>query len=134
MAEETKVAPKVADKPVAKPAEKSVGKKSGDNTNLILCWIFAPITSLIWMNSEDVKLQRVAKMTLYFVGIIFALEFVVIPLLATVLGAVTLGIGTLLGCLSPVLGIVHLVVVIMGAVKAGKGEVYEIPVVKDWVK
>ena len=97
---------------------------SANKTNAILAWLFAPITSFIWMNDADEFLKHHAKQSLYwgiasFIAwaILFVLSFVVV-------GA----------CLMPVWGIIDLVVRIMGIVKANQGEKWVVPVIGGMVK
>jgi uncharacterized membrane protein len=112
---------------------KTAAKVEPNNTNQILCWVFAPITGLIWMNDTDEDLKWHAKTTLYFglgsIGI-----YVVIFILSTVLSFITLGCGSILYCLVGVWWIADIVIRIMGAVKASKGERFELPIVKGMVK
>jgi uncharacterized membrane protein len=129
MAEEKKVQ---AGEAKEKTTESVPAKKTEDESTLktykILCWVFNPITSLIWMGHEDGDLKWHAKTTLYF-GLLSIGIYVVF-------GVVTMipFLGLVSCCVLPVWGIVDLVVRILGAIKASKGERFEIPVIKDWVK
>jgi uncharacterized protein len=97
---------------------------SNNKTNAILAWLFAPITSFIWMNDADEFLKHHAKQSLYWGvadivvwGILFVLSFLII-------GA----------CLMPIWAIIDLVVRVMGIVKANNGEKWVVPVIGGMVK
>jgi uncharacterized Tic20 family protein len=113
-------------------AEKSQGA-APNRTNALLCWIFAPITSFIFMNDEDAFTKKCAKHSLYF-GVVSVIIYIALFLLTTVGTVVTFGFGAVCSCLLPVWGIVDLVVRIMGAVKANSGELFEVPVISGMVK
>lgn len=102
-----------------------------NNTNMVLCWIFAPITSLIWMNDADEDLKWHAKTTLYW-GLVSIAFYIVMFVLGTILSLFVVGIVCF--CFMGVFSLLDLVVRVMGAIKAGNGERYEVPVVSGWVK
>ena len=104
-----------------------------NRTNALLSWIFAPITSFIFMNDEDAFTKRCAKHSLYF-GVASVLIYIVLTVVVTVGTFVTFGFGSLCSCLIFVWGVVDLVVRIMGAVKANNGELFEVPVISGMVK
>lgn len=106
---------------------------SNSKTNAILAWIFAPITSLIWMNDADDFLKHHAKQSLYW-GVFAVIVYVAGTILVTILAAITFGLGSILGCLIPVFAIFDVVVRIMGAVKANQGEKWVVPVIGKMVK
>lgn len=112
---------------------KSVEKTGPNYTNQILCWVFAPITSLIWMNDADKDLQKHAKVTLYF-GLASVVIYILVFVISTIVSFITFGCGSLLYCLAMIWWILDIVVRIMGAVKASKGELFEIPVISGMVK
>jgi len=101
-------------------------KTSQDNTKTLaaLAWLFAPITSLIWMNEEDEFLRFHAKKSL---------SWGVVSIIGHLIGFVTsfLFIGF---CLWPLWSIADLVVRIYGLVKALNGEKWEPPVFGNLVK
>jgi uncharacterized membrane protein len=100
--------------------------KSGNNTNAILAWLFAPITSLIWMNDEDEYLRWHAKQSLYW-GLASIIVYVGGSIIAFILSFIL--IGFFVWCLISVWMILDIVVRIMGIVKANNGEKWEVPVV-----
>lgn len=104
---------------------------SNSKTNAILAWIFAPITSLIWMNDADEFLKHHAKQSLYW-GIASVIVYVGGNVLAFVLSFVL--IGFLFWCVIGVWVILDIVVRIMGAVKANQGEKWVVPVIGKMVK
>lgn len=113
--------------------EKKAVAASPNRTNALLAWIFAPITSFIFMNDEDEFTKKCAKHSLYF-GVASVVIYVVLIILVTVGSVVTFGLGTVCYCLIFVWGIVDVVVRIMGAVKANNGELFEVPVISGMVK
>ncbi len=106
-------------------AETTKPAGSGDTkTNAILAWIFAPITSAIWMNDTDDFLRHHAKQSLSWgiVSIIghgacFFLTFLIIGV-----------------CLWPLWSLLDIVVRVVGLVKANNGEKWEVPVVGGLIK
>jgi len=107
---------------------------SPNRTNALLAWIFAPITSVIFMNDEDEFTKKCAKHSLYF-GVADVIMWVVLFLGSTFGGIITFGIGTI--CCSILMFVwsaVSLAVRIIGAVKANSGELFKVPVISDMVK
>ena len=109
---------------MAEATTASTASGSNSKTNAILAWIFAPITSLIWMNEKDDFLKYHAKQSLAWgitaiIGhaVCFALSFVIVGM-----------------CLWPIWGLVDLGVRVYGLVKANNGEKWEVPVVGGMVK
>jgi len=114
--------------------EKKVSSAAPNKTNAILAWVFAPITSFIFMNDEDAFTKKVAKHSMYF-GVADFVMWVVLILGSTLGGIITLGIGTICcSILSFIWGAVSLAVRIIGAVKANNGELFEVPVISGMVK
>lgn len=106
------------------------------NSNAMICWLVValfglPIPSFIWMNDEDEDLRWHAKTTLYFALVIIGAY--VITGVVFVVGSMFI-VGACCGILFPVIWLAQVVVGVMGAIKANKGEKFEIPVIKDWVK
>jgi uncharacterized membrane protein len=97
---------------------------SNSKTNAILAWLFAPITSLIWMNDKDEFLKYHAKQSLAW-GITSIIGHTVCFFLSFIF------IGM---CIWPIWSILDLVVRIYGLVKANNGEKWEVPVVGGFVK
>lgn len=111
-------------------AEKAVAA-SPNRTNALLAWIFAPITSFLFMNDEDEFTKKCAKHSLYF-GVADIIIQVVLWGGGTVLSFVVIGV-----CCFPLAGLwglVSLAVRIIGAVKANQGELFEVPVISGMVK
>ena len=112
--------------------EKKAAVTSSPNcTNALLAWIFAPITSFIFMNDEDEFTKKCAKHSLYF-GVAMVVIHVALWILGTV-GAVFI-VGSVCFCVDAVVWVADLAVRIMGAVKANSGELFEVPVLSDMVK
>ncbi len=106
---------------------------SNSKTNAILAWLFAPITSLIWMNDADEFLKHHAKQSLYW-GAFTLIVYVGGFILSTLLAFVTFGLGSLLYCLIFPFSILDIVVRIMGIVKSNNGEKWVVPVIGKMVK
>jgi len=104
---------------------------SENRTNALLCWIFAPITSFIFMNDKDEFTKKVAKHSMYF-GIFDVALQVVLWVLGTILAFVL--VGLLCYVIAGLWWLVSLTVRIMGAVKANKGELFEVPVISGMIK
>ncbi|MBU0975669.1 MAG: DUF4870 domain-containing protein [Patescibacteria group bacterium] len=107
-------------------AEQTATSASPNRTNALLAWIFAPLTSFIFLNDEDAFTKKCAKHSMYF-GIASIVMYIVLSVLATI----SFGI---LSCLVLVWVAVDLIVRIMGAVKANSGELFEVPVISGMVK
>lgn len=99
---------------------------SGGNSkmNAVLAWIFAPITSLIWMNDKDEFLQYHAKQSLSW-----SIVAIIGHVACAVLTVVVIG-----ACLWPFWSLLDLGVRVMGLVKANNGEKWEVPVVGGLIK
>ena len=114
--------------------QKETAAPSPNRTNALLAWIFAPITSFIFMNDADEFTKKCAKHSMYF-GIAMILGHVLMWILSSVLTAVTLGFGALCLWILPTgWFVVDIVGRIMGAVKANNGELFEVPVISGMVK
>lgn len=106
-------------------AETTTPASTGDTkTNAILAWIFAPITSAIWMNDKDDFLRFHAKQSLSW-GIVSLVGHFLCFLSSF------LFIGL---CLWPLWSLVDIVVRVYGLIKANNGEKWEVPVVGGLVK
>ncbi len=100
-------------------------------TNAILTWLFAPITSLIWMNDNNEFLKYHAKQSLSWSIVAIAGHFIFF-VLGTVLTVIFIGVFCyLLGLIWLALDVV---VRVMGLVKANNGEKWEVPVVGNLIK
>jgi len=104
--------------------EATATAKSDPKTNAILAWIFAPVTSIIWMNDADEFLKYHAKQSLSW-SIVALIGHLVCFFLSFVL------IGM---CLWPLWIILDLVVRVYGLMKANNGEKWEVPVVGTLIK
>ncbi|MBN2015397.1 DUF4870 domain-containing protein [Candidatus Dojkabacteria bacterium] len=114
------------------PAKKeTAASPKANKTNALLAWIFAPITSFIFMNDEDEFTKKCAKHSLYF-GVVMVVVHVALWILGTV-GAVFI-VGTVCFCVDAVVWIADIAVRVMGAVKANNGELFEVPVISGMVK
>ena len=113
--------------------KKAAAKPAGapNRTNALLCWIFAPITSFIFMNDEDEFTKQCAKHSMYF-GVAMVIIHVVLWVLGSI--GIIFVVGTLCFCVDALVWIVDLAIRIMGAVKANEGELFKVPVISDMVK
>jgi uncharacterized Tic20 family protein len=111
--------------------EKKAVAVSPNRTNALLAWIFAPITSFIFMNDEDEFTKKCAKHSLYF-GVAMVVIHVALWILGTV-GAIFI-VGSVCFCIDAVVWVADLAVRVMGAVKANSGELFEVPVISGMVK
>jgi len=93
-------------------------------TNAMLAWIFAPITSIIWMNDENEFLKYHAKQSLSW-----SLVAIVGHVVFSMSMAVLIGF-----CLWPLWALLDLGVRIYGLMKANNGEKWEVPVVGGLIK
>ncbi len=112
-------------------AETKGTSASANRTNALLCWIFAPITSFIFMNDKDAFTKKCAKHSLYF-GVADVVIQVGLWVIGTILAFVVVGVCCY--AVAAIWGLVSIVVRIMGAVKANDGEVFKVPVISDMVK
>lgn len=110
-------------------AEKT--SQATNRTNALLAWIFAPITSFIFMKDEDEFTRKCAKHSLYF-----GIAMLAIHLILWVVGFIGsfIIIGTICFCIDAVVWIADIAVRIIGAVKANNGELFEVPVISGMVK
>ena len=111
--------------------EKKAVASSPNRTNALLAWIFAPITSFIFMNDEDEFTRRCAKHSMYF-GVAMVVIHVAMWILGTI-GTLVI-VGSVCFCVDAVIWVADLAVRIIGAVKANNGELFEVPVLSDMVK
>src|SRR4030042_1168348 len=108
-------------------AETTPTKSSGMDPKLasLLAWIFAPITSVIFMVMDDMKrdefIQFNAKESLYF----FVAE-IIIYIIFGVLATISFGI---LSCLLPILSLADLGIRIYVGVQAYNGKKTVLPVI-----
>ena len=120
---------------MAEKAEKPVvgsATTSGNNrTNALLAWIFAPITSFIFMNDKDAFTKKCAKHSMYF-GVADIIIQAVLWIGGIVLSFIF--IGFLCFPLAFLWSMVSIAVRVIGAVKANKGELFEVPVISGMVK
>lgn len=106
--------------PVTPPSDVS----SDDRLWALLAYLLTPLIPIIILFMEDKKNRPFIK-----AHNVQALALgVVLYAINAVVSAITMGIG---GCIT---GIATIVIVIMYGVKANKGEVFEIPVITDFVK
>ena len=93
-------------------------------TNAMLAWLFAPITSFIWMNDENEFLKFHAKQSLSWS-------------LVAIVGHIVLSFSTLILigiCLWPMWVLLDIGIRVYGLVKANAGEKLEVPVVGGLIK
>lgn len=109
----------------------SSASQASNRTNAILAWVFAPLTSFIFMNDEDAFTKKCAKHSLYF-GVAMVVLHVVLWIVGVV-GSFII-IGSLCFCVDAVVWLVDIAIRIMGAVKANQGEVFEVPVISGMIK
>lgn len=122
-------------KPTSSPevSEVKPSSSSGLDPKIVglLCWLFAPITSLIFMVMEDMKkddfIQSHAKQSL-IVGIVH----MVVPVLMFLMFIPV--VGWILGCIGWLLSIGLFVLRIVYAVKAYGGEKVSVPLISDMAK
>jgi uncharacterized membrane protein len=118
----------------AKTQEKSTSNVSASNSGSglepniagLLCWLFAPVSSIIFLvvekDSKFVKFHAWESMIWTLAG--YAITFV----LYTVVTIITLGLGA---CCAPIL-FFPVVVNIIGAIKAYNNEMWKLPVIGDF--
>lgn len=98
----------------------------------LLCWIFAPITSLIFMLMEDMKkdefIQYHAKNSLYF-----GIANILFPFISIFIAFIPF-IGWLISCVVWLLMLGFFGVRIYYAIKAYNGEKPVIPILSSFVK
>ncbi|MDD3647197.1 MAG: DUF4870 domain-containing protein [Candidatus Dojkabacteria bacterium] len=112
-------------------AEKTASAATPNRTNALLAWIFAPLTSFIFLNDEDEFTKKCAKHSMYF-----GIADLVIQIVLWV-GGIILSFAVIGVCCFPLAGLwslVSIAVRIMGAVKANNGELFEVPVISGMVK
>jgi uncharacterized Tic20 family protein len=120
----------MADTNVKQPSTSATQNK----TNAILAWVFAPITSFIFMNDKDEFTKKCAKHSMYF-GVADFIIWVLLILGSTFGGILTFGIGTICcTILMLVWSAASIAVRIIGAVKANNGELFEVPLISKMVK
>jgi uncharacterized membrane protein len=116
---------------MAEEQKASQTSSSPNRTNAILAWIFAPITSFIFLNDEDAFTKKCAKHSMYF-GVAMVILHVAMWILGTIGSFVVVGVGCF--CVDAVIWIADIAVRVMGAVKANNGELFEVPVISNMVK
>ncbi|MFW5702962.1 MAG: DUF4870 domain-containing protein, partial [Candidatus Dojkabacteria bacterium] len=127
---------KVANKAeeVESKAKQAVGAKSGGsgldpNIAGLLAWLFAPITSVVFLITDpDDEFIRFHSMQ----SLIYTLAaWAIFTVVYTIISIVTLGIGAL--CCLPLAFIIP-IVNIYGAIKAYNGEMWELPYIGEMSK
>ena len=116
---------------MAEKKVEAVQQAPANKKNALLCWIFAPITGLIFMKDQDEFTRKCAKHSLYF-GVAMVILHVVMWVLGTVLSLVVIGVFCFV--LDGLIWLVDVAVRIIGAVKANNGELFEVPVISGMVK
>ncbi len=110
----------------AASASSTSGSGLEPNIAGLLCWLFAPVSSIIFLvvekDSKFVKFHAWESMIWTLAG--YAIAFV----LYTVVTIVTLGLGA---CCAPIL-FLPVVVNIIGAIKAYNNEMWKLPVIGDF--
>ncbi|MBN1332087.1 DUF4870 domain-containing protein [Candidatus Dojkabacteria bacterium] len=104
--------------PAAKTADGQV------KTNAMLAWLFAPITSFIWMNDANEFLQYHAKQSLSW-----SLVSIVGHIIFSISMAFFIGL-----CLWPAWALLDIGIRVYGLMKANNGEKWEVPVVGGLIK
>lgn len=110
-------------------AETKSGSGLEPNVAALLAWIFAPLTSVIFLitDKDDKFIKFHALQSLIFSLVAYVVVFV----LYFVLTLVTFGIGGF--CCMPIF-FVPLGVQIYAGIKAYNNEMYKLPVVGDWAE
>ncbi len=123
------MAAKKEDEPKAAPA--SAG---GSDSNLFaaLAYLLGPIVAvIIYLVKKDDKYVRFHSMQSLLFGVVVIAVFIALSVVVMVLGAVTSGIGGLLGlCMLP-LWLVVIVAVLYLTYMAFQGKTYKLPVIGD---
>ena len=118
--------------PESSPAPAKSGGGMDPKLVALLSWIFAPISSIVFMLLEDTKNDEFsiynAKLSLFF-----TIAQIVITIVLMVLMVIPV-VGLLMGCLNWLLQIGLLVYRIILAVKSYNGEKVEVPLLSDWMK
>lgn len=125
------------------PRKKKVDKAS--LSGAVIAWLFAPFSSLFFLSSKDKFTRRCAKHALYLgvsmviINIIMLFINMSLFLVGTFLalfwmGAVCFSILVICLILWIGLNIMWIVGNVIGAVKANKGELFEVPIISGMVK
>lgn len=113
--------------PAPAPAQPAASGGTGLDPKVVilLCWIFGPLSSIIFIATEksDRRIKFHAWESLFWTIAMIAVSFVLIPILAVV----TLGFGTCLYLITPLMFVVNIVAI----VKAYNGEDWKLPVIGD---
>lgn len=127
-------------KPLVAPA-------SDAKTNALLAWIFAPITSFLWLKDQDEFLRHHARESFYF-GILNIALYVIVFIVQTCVNIVFLnllfgnvyslsGLGALFSCFWGMvwlaLAVFSIVPRVIGLVKANNGELWTVPLVSEYM-
>ncbi len=109
------------------------GSGLAPNIASMLCYLCAPITSIIFLliekENQDVRFhawQGTALGVGYFVAVI------TLELVAAVFGMIATFLGTLIGLLIPLLGLASFVLWVICLIKSYQGERWRIPVLGDF--
>ena len=91
------------------------------------------IIAVIMLFMEDKKKRPFIKfhaVQALALNVVVVIGIIVINILATILGALTFGIGALVGCITPILWLL----LIWPAVLAYQGKYFEVPVVTKFIR
>jgi len=105
---------------------KKVGVSTDSNSNLMaaLAWLFAPISSLVFILVDSYKKDKFIQFWAWESLAYSVAAFVI----SVVLSTVTLGLAS---CL---IGPAFLVLWVLGAYKAYQGETWKLPYIGDWAE
>ncbi len=103
------------------------------NIASLLCYICAPISSIIFMllerENKDVQFHA-WQATIFGVGYIVVV--IAVEILSAILGAIVSFLGVVVGLLVPLAGLVAFILWITCLVKAYQGERWKIPYIGDF--
>jgi len=103
---------------------KTVSSDSNSNLMAALAWLFAPISSLVFILVDTYKKDKFIQFWAWE-SLAYSVAFFVISMVLT---TVTLGLASCL--VTPV----YLVLWVLGAYKAFQGEKWKLPYVGDWAE
>lgn len=108
----------------AQPASSS-GTGLDPKVAILLCWIFSPLASIIFIATEksDRRIKFHAWESLFWGIAMIAISVVILPILSVI----TLGFGVCLYLITPLMFVVNIVAI----VKAYNGEDWKLPVIGD---
>ena len=116
-----------SNKPAPAPAQPAASSGTGldPKVAILLCWIFGPLSSIIFIATEksDRRIKFHAWESLFWSIAMVAISVIVLPIVSVV----TLGFGACLYAITPLMFVVNIVAI----VKAYNGEDWKLPLIGD---